>query len=264
MATLHERKLIAGLRERGLLLNGASTNLRRLQYAGGAQGEDLGYFRMIFGADRPLPAREDTCACGHVIVKNLFVTDSQILGEHSRLAVVGSCCIQKFMNSEKICSMCHHRFKGAKFQCRDCRNRKCAVCSRPLQCNGDRLPFKCSDCVATDAVRVGRGYRFTKKCTKCRARMVLFNHDDPRAKSGNCGQCRECSLCHKYVRETTIVNSMRTHGWCEACENMTCPRCHHEVRRSANKNMELYGFCGNCRRDTRVNFHGLCPACAAM
>jgi len=90
------------------------------RYAGGDYSQHLGYYKLKFG-DVTIPSKKDKCICGHGIRRNNYL-ESKING---RLAIVGSCCIGKFIPKDKpcrTCSICREPHKNRKDNyCNSCR-----------------------------------------------------------------------------------------------------------------------------------------------
>jgi hypothetical protein len=99
------------------------------RYCGGdTHSRDINYYRMCF-PEQPLPLKEETCVCEHPIKVNCYITNE----EKTVLAVLGRCCIKKFLGGvARRCEQCGETHTNrTKNLCRVCireyreREKKC-------------------------------------------------------------------------------------------------------------------------------------------
>ena len=91
-----------------------------------------------------------TCMCGKRNVINIHWIQ-RVGQENDPLLVVGSCCVNRFMEKQKgtsfRCATCHKFYKSGKFaECKECRMKRdgkvCTFCGETT----DRKAKVCSDC----------------------------------------------------------------------------------------------------------------------
>lgn len=93
---------------------------------GNAESGKMPYFLHVFGGRISPPSPEVECVCGHSIVRNFYIRNSeQPLDEVQTkdLLVVGSCCVNQFTRTgtKQTCSYCHEPTKRRKSTvCLDC------------------------------------------------------------------------------------------------------------------------------------------------
>lgn len=91
------------------------------------------YFKQLFG-NRSFPKIRDSCICDQQIKINCYVT-KDLTCKDGLLIVVGSCCIEKFLESglSKTCSLCSTNHQNRKDNlCTKCRNRLKWVSTKKL------------------------------------------------------------------------------------------------------------------------------------
>lgn len=104
-------------------------------YAGGSEGSRLEYFNQVAPKGSSTPAASSNCMCGTKIKENCYITDD--FGDLSRYAVVGSCCIKKFLGQErqkKTCPTCGepHSRRSTPY-CYNCEPKRCLDCNCEIE-----------------------------------------------------------------------------------------------------------------------------------
>jgi hypothetical protein len=91
-------------------------------YAGGSVGSHFNYFKLRHPEMTVLPEHSPDCLCSHPIEENCYIENKH----NGRIAVVGNCCIRKFLpeeNQGRTCENCGATHRNRKNNiCNDCRD----------------------------------------------------------------------------------------------------------------------------------------------
>ena len=156
--------------------------------------EDIAYLRQSIPEEHALPEpliREDNkmvCPCGQPIMHAHVIYRKD---DPACNAIVGSCCIRKFLDPGRSCSICQAPHRNIKDNvCKACRKRDyCRQCKkRPSVCE-DQL---CGPCVA-EAAREAHLVllRRAKLCTQCEIAGVR----PPYTMCYRCSHTGNCIVC---------------------------------------------------------------------
>ena len=137
------RLFIEGLKKYDLTIE--QINAQGWKYCGGTYDAHLNYYNLMFkdetGKRPTLPEFKTHCICGHKIRRNCFICSA----DKSRLLVLGSCCIKKFIpKSGRSCEKCgESHINRKKNLCDTCQEGICRTCSKPTYNPAFRT---CRDC----------------------------------------------------------------------------------------------------------------------
>ena len=156
-------------------------------YAGGDYDEHLRYFWLITEkTNLTQPEHECFCICGVSIKRNAYIMNR----DKTRMLVIGSCCIKRFMPEGKkgrTCEICEKPHKNRKVnRCNDCKDIvECSRCKTQFKSNYGYE--KCYGCM------------YIKECIKCKK-----EHKNSVDKCDHCCnrfKCGVCADCGKSINE---------------------------------------------------------------
>ena len=113
------------------------------KYAGGDFGSHKNYWTIFArgqGWDyRNRPKFKNYCVCGQELQRNCWVYNEK----NNRMKVIGSECINKFIDKRRTCHLCNEEHKNRIVnRCNDCRIGLCDICDREIS----KTYKRCWDC----------------------------------------------------------------------------------------------------------------------
>lgn len=120
-----------GLKQYNLTIDDLNDNY---MYCGGNhQQYRINRFKKIFKNNQPFPPWKNHCVCGQKLrVANCYICN--LKGDYNSIIIIGSCCIDEFVDKSQRCEDCGEHHKNIKVnRCNDCREFKCDTCNYPLE-----------------------------------------------------------------------------------------------------------------------------------
>ena len=112
-------------------------------YAGGDFGEHANFWPIFCRGEgwnpTPKPKFKDHCVCGQELERNCWIYNR----DENRMKVIGSECINKFLDKRRTCHICGDEHQNRIVnRCNDCRPGLCDDCDKEI----DLSYSKCYSC----------------------------------------------------------------------------------------------------------------------
>jgi len=112
-------------------------------YAGGDFGEHANFWPIFCRGEgwnpTPKPKFKDHCVCGQELERNCWIYNR----DENRMKVIGSECINKFLDKRRTCHICGDEHQNRIVnRCNDCRSGLCDDCDKEI----DLSYSKCYSC----------------------------------------------------------------------------------------------------------------------
>ena len=111
-------------------------------YAGGDFDEHQNYWKIFsksYFYKSYTPGFKSKCVCGQELTRNCWIYNPK----ENRIKVIGSECINKFLDKRRTCSICGDEHKNRKVnRCNKCRQGLCDNCDKKIDIKY-KLCYKC-------------------------------------------------------------------------------------------------------------------------